>query len=61
MTTGVQSKIDPRCPVPAPAETCVCHEHRRQIRPAAMRRSPSVPVRVIGRVLTLLADREAGR
>jgi len=26
-----------------------------------MRRSPSVPVRVIGRVLTLLADREAGR
>jgi hypothetical protein len=59
MTTGVHCKIDPRCPVAAPADTCICHEHRRQFRLAAMRGSPSVPVRVIGHVLTLLADREA--
>jgi hypothetical protein len=60
MTTGVQCTIDPQCRHPAPAESRICHERRKQIRLAAMRRSPSVPVRVLGHVVTLLADREAG-
>ena len=60
MTTGVQCTLDPRCPHPAPAETRICHEHSRQIRLAGMRRSPSLTVRVVGHVLTLMPDREAG-
>jgi hypothetical protein len=60
MTTGVQCKNNPLCRIPAPHDTGVCHEHCRQIRLAAMQRSASPSVRILGRVLTLLADREAG-
>ena len=60
MTTGVQCTIHPQCRHPAPAESRICHGHSRQIRLAAMRRSPSAPVRVLGHVVTLLADREPG-
>jgi hypothetical protein len=32
MTTGVQCRADPRCEVPAPAETRICHCHAQQAR-----------------------------
>ena len=60
MTTGVQCKIDPQCRCPAPVKTGICDEHRRQVRLAAMQQSPSSSVRILGRVIALLADREAG-
>jgi hypothetical protein len=60
MTTGVQCTIDPQCRHPAPAESRICHEYRKQIRLAARRRPPSAPVRLAGHVVRLLADREAG-
>ncbi len=60
MTTGVQCKVHPDCRQPAPAGTRICYGHRRLIRLAAMRRSPSASVRVLGWVLVQLADREAG-
>ena len=60
MNTGVQCEIDPQCRHPAPAETRICHEHRRQMRQSPMRQSPSAAERIIVRVLALLADREAG-
>jgi len=30
MTTGVQCRADPRCEVPAPAKTGICHCHTQQ-------------------------------
>jgi hypothetical protein len=30
MTTGIQCQADPRCPVPAPSETGICHIHAAQ-------------------------------
>lgn len=60
MNSGVQCKIDPQCPVPAPSETRICHVHHKQMRLEAMRKSPELSTRIIGRALTLLADREAG-
>jgi hypothetical protein len=30
MTTGVQCRADPRCEVPAPAKTGICHCHAKQ-------------------------------
>ena len=30
MTTGIQCRADPDCPVPAPAETGLCHLHAQQ-------------------------------
>jgi hypothetical protein len=32
MTTGIQCTADPGCRYPAPPETGICHEHRRQAR-----------------------------
>lgn len=60
MTTGVTCKISPHCPHPAPADSCICAEHRREARLAELRRSPSLALRAIGHVLTLMADHEAG-
>ena len=34
MTTGVQCRADPRCEVPAPAETGICHSHVKQAKKA---------------------------
>lgn len=58
MTTGVQCKIDPRCLHPAPIENRICLEHRKLIRLAAIRQSPSLSVRLLGHVLTFLAERD---
>ena len=30
MTTGIQCRAGPHCPVPAPAETGLCHIHAQQ-------------------------------
>jgi hypothetical protein len=30
MTTGIQCRVGPRCPVPAPAETGLWHCHAKQ-------------------------------
>jgi hypothetical protein len=30
MNTGIQCRADPRCPVPAPAKTGICHCHAKQ-------------------------------
>jgi hypothetical protein len=30
MTTGIQCRADPRCPLPAPAETGLCRRHTKQ-------------------------------
>jgi hypothetical protein len=30
MTTGIQCRADPRCEVPAPAETGICHCRAKQ-------------------------------
>jgi len=60
MNTGIECTIDPQCRHPAPAETRICHEHRRQMRLPTLRQSPSAAERIIGRVLALLADCEAG-
>jgi hypothetical protein len=30
MTTGIQCRAEPRCELPAPAETGICHCHARQ-------------------------------
>ena len=30
MTTGIQCRADPRCVVPAPSETGICHCHAKQ-------------------------------
>jgi hypothetical protein len=30
VTTGVQCRADPRCPLPAPAETGLCRCHAKQ-------------------------------
>jgi hypothetical protein len=34
MTTGIQCRADPRCEVPAPAETGICHCHAEQAKKA---------------------------
>ncbi len=36
MTTGIQCQADPRCEVPTPAETGICHCHARQAEKAAV-------------------------
>jgi hypothetical protein len=30
VTTGIQCRADPRCPLPAPAETGLCRWHAKQ-------------------------------
>jgi hypothetical protein len=46
MTTGVQCRADPRCEVPAPAETGICHCHAKQAnKTRATIRGPSVAER----------------
>jgi hypothetical protein len=35
MTTGIQCRADPRCQVPAPSETGICHCHAKQATQAA--------------------------
>jgi hypothetical protein len=30
MNAGIECRADPRCPVPAPAETGICHRHAKQ-------------------------------
>ena len=30
MTTGIQCQADPRCQIPAPARTGICHCHTKQ-------------------------------
>ena len=34
MTTGIQCRADPRCTVPAPSETGICHCHAKQAKKA---------------------------
>lgn len=34
MTTGIQCRADPRCEIPAPSETGICHCHAKQARNA---------------------------
>ena len=34
MTTGIQCRADPRCEIPAPPETGICHCHAKQARKA---------------------------
>jgi len=51
MTTGIICTADPNCPYPALVETGICLHHRRAQRHAQMRRSPSLTIRVLGRVL----------
>jgi hypothetical protein len=34
MTTGIQCRADPECPLPAPAETGLCRIHAKQADPA---------------------------
>ena len=34
MTTGIQCRADPRCTVPAPSETGICHCHGKQAKKA---------------------------
>ncbi len=58
MTTGVNCRVDPHCRHPAPAESRICSEHQKLIRLAAMRKSPSLTVRIIGRARSLLAEYE---
>jgi hypothetical protein len=42
MTTGIQCRVDPRCEVPAPSETGICHCHVKQAtKPGAAVREPS--------------------
>jgi hypothetical protein len=61
MTTGIRCTADPRCPHPAPPETGICHEHRRQARLTQMRQSPSAAVRAAAWIRTQLRqpDHEA--
>ncbi len=30
MTTGIRCQADPRCQIPAPSETGICHDHAKQ-------------------------------
>jgi len=34
MTTGIQCRADPRCDIPAPPESGICHCHARQAKKA---------------------------
>ena len=34
MTTGIQCRADPRCDIPAPPETGICHCHAKQAKKA---------------------------
>jgi len=36
MSTGVRCRADPRCEVPAPAETGICHCHAAQAKRAGV-------------------------
>ena len=58
MTTGIRCTADPSCRHPAPSETGICHEHRREARLAQMQRSPSAWVRATARIFTQLRHDE---
>jgi hypothetical protein len=34
MTTGIQCRADPRCEIPAPSQTGICHCHAKQAKKA---------------------------
>ena len=36
MTTGIQCRADPRCDIPAPPETGICHCHAAQAKRAGV-------------------------
>jgi hypothetical protein len=54
MTTGITCAAGTRCPHPAPAETGICAQHRRQAQLAQLRQSPSAAVRAAAWLLTQL-------
>jgi hypothetical protein len=44
VTTGIQCRADPRCPLPAPAETGLCRCHAKQ----AMATDTGPAIRALG-------------